>query len=295
VDKQAIIKDLLISLDLRVLTVQRTVAGPWWNFERVVSPFSRLWLILDGHATVTHHGRAFELRRGCLHLVPAFTPHDCRCLRSLDHFHMHFLSRVPTGIDLFSLVDCDWQVPLPPAFPKLLRRLEVIHPHRRLPCFDPARSDYPRLPDVLEQMENDLTAAKWMESQGQLRLLLTPFLASARLHEGMHAQVTQRFLVVQEFIHKHMVEPIALADLARVVGLNPTYFSDRFQQMVGVRPLEYLMRRRIERAQQLLLTSKASVKEIGYEIGLPDPAYFARVFARYCHTTPSTYRAVHNV
>ena len=91
-----------------------------------------------------------------------------------------------------------------------------------------------------------------------------------------------------------MVESIALADLARVAGLNPTYFSDRFQQLVGVRPLEYLMRRRLERAQYLLLTSKASVKEIGYEIGLHDPAYFARAFTKHCHTTLSAYRAAHN-
>jgi len=294
VNKQAIIIDLLGALDLRVLTVQRTVAGRWWNFERVVSPFSRLWLIMDGHATVTHHGRAFELRGGCLHLVPAFTPHDCRCLRRFDVFHLHFLSRVPTGIDLFSLVDCDWQVSLPPNFPRLLRRLEAIYPQRRLPCFDPARAEYPRLPDMLEQMENDLSPAEWMESQALLRLLLAPFLTSVRLHEGLHAQVTQRFLAVQEFIQKHMVEFITLADLARVTGLNPTYFSDRFQQLVGVRPLEYLMRRRLERAQYLLLASKASVKEIGYEVGLPQPAYFARVFARYCHTTPSAYRASHN-
>jgi hypothetical protein len=66
------IKDLLGSLDLKILTVQRTVAGSWWNFERVVSPFSRVWLILDGRATVKHHDRVFELRRGCLHLVPEF-------------------------------------------------------------------------------------------------------------------------------------------------------------------------------------------------------------------------------
>ena len=75
-----------------------------------------------------------------------------------------------------------------------------------------------------------------------------------------------------------MRQKIALADLAKVVELNPTYFSDQFKRVVGVRPLDYLMRRRIERAQYLLLTSPASVKEIADAVGVPDPAYFSRVF-----------------
>ena len=38
-------QELLNSLDLKVLAVQRTEAGRWWNFKSVISPFSRLWLI----------------------------------------------------------------------------------------------------------------------------------------------------------------------------------------------------------------------------------------------------------
>jgi len=90
-----------------------------------------------------------------------------------------------------------------------------------------------------------------------------------------------------------MRRPIALADLASVVELHPTYFSDQFKKVVGVRPLDYLMRRRIERAQYLLLTSHASVKEIADAVGIGDAAYFSRVFTRLCRVAPSEYRATH--
>jgi AraC-like DNA-binding protein len=252
-------------------------------------------LVLGGRATVKHHNRVFELRPGCLHLVPAFAAHDCFCPRRFDHFHLHFFSRVPTGIDLFSLLDCDWQITPPPGFPKLFKRLETIYPNRKLPCFDPFREEYRRLPASLEQAEGKVPPSAWLEAQGLLRLLLAPFLASARLHEGIHAQVTQRFLAVQEFIQENMSKPVALADLARVARLHPTYFSDRFLRVVGVRPLEYLMRRRVERAQYLLLASNAPVKEIAYQVGLRDPAYFTRAFAKACNTSPSGYRAAHGV
>ena len=286
-------QESLANLNLKVLAVQRTNAGRWWNFKNVVSPFSRLWLILDGQAIVTHHGRKFILKPGRLHLVPPFSVHDCFCHHRLDHYHLHFVSQLPTGIDLLSLLDCEFQIQTAPGTLKFFRRLEAIYPDRKLPCFNPAREEYRRFPAMAEQASHGISAMDWFETQGILTLLLAPFLKSARSHEGMHARATRLFLTVQEYIHEHMRRPILLGDLARVTKLHPTYFSDRFQQLVGVRPLEYLMRRRIERAQYLLLTSPASIKQVADEVGIADAAYFSRVFARHCGSSPSDYRARH--
>jgi AraC-like DNA-binding protein len=282
--------ELLNSLDLKVLAVQRTEAGRWWNFKNVISPFSRLWLILDGRAVVRHHGRRFALRPGQLHLVPPFAVHDCSCSGRLDHYHLHFAARLPTGIDLFSLLDCECQIRSPAGALALFKRLEEIYPDRKLPCFDPRREEYKRFPDADPQAD----AVDGFEAGGVLTLLAAPFLKSARFHEGVHARVNRQFLAVQEFIHTNMSRDIALADLAKVTGLHPTYFSDQFKRVVGVRPLDYLMRRRIERAQYLLLTSQSSIKEIAGAVGISDPAYFCRVFTRLCKSSPSAYRASHS-
>jgi AraC-like DNA-binding protein len=285
--------ELLNTLDMRVLAVQRTEAGRWWNFQHVLSPFSRLWLILDGRAVVRHHGKKFILRPGQSHLVPPFTAHDCSCSARLDHYHLHFAARLNTGIDLFSLLDCDYQMESPAEALALFRRLETIYPDRKLPCFDPSREEYKRFPVLTESTEPPADALAGFEARGVLSLLLTPFLKSARHHEGVHARVSRQFLSVEEYIHANMRRKIVLADLARTAGLHPTYFSDQFKKIVGVRPLDYLMRRRIERAQYLLLTSHASVKEIADAVGISDPAYFSRIFTRLCRVAPSEYRATH--
>ena len=129
-----------------------------------------------------------------------------------------------------------------------------------------------------------------------MRLLLSPFLTSARLDEASaHVRVPQRFIAVQEFIHAHLHTAIILADLARVVGLHPTYFSDRFLKLVGVRPLAYLMRCRLEWAQLLLLASAAPIRDIAGAVGLRDPAYFTRAFTKHCGHSPSAYRAAHGL
>lgn len=290
----ALNQELLNAVELRVLAVQRTEARRWWNFSHVVSPFSRLWLVLGGRAVVRHHGRKFILRPNVLHLVPPFTVHDCSCAGRLDHYHLHFVSRMATGIDLFSLVDCEYQLPAPPGTQALFRRLEAIYPDRKLPCFDPSQDEYKRLPSLASAANDPLAALNGFEAGGSLRLLLTPFLRSARHHEGLHARVNRQFLAVEEFIHANMRRPIDLAQLAQAVKLHPTYFSDQFKRTIGVRPLDYLMRRRIERAQYLLLTTPASLKEIAAEVGIADPAYFSRVFRQRCAVPPSEYRARHS-
>ncbi len=286
--------EALNALEIRVLSIQRTEAARWWNFKHVISPFSRLWLIVRGGAVVRHHGRKFHLRPGQLHLVPPFTVHDCSCADRFDHYHLHFAARLPTGIDLFSLLDCEYQTEPRPGTLELFKRLEAIYPHRKLPCFDPSREEYQRAPVLAEPPDRQAGAVDEFEARGILSLLLAPILATAVNHEGVHARVTRQFLAVQEFIHSNMHRKIDLADLAGVVQLNPTYFSDRFKQVVGVRPLDYLMRRRIERSQYLLLTSQASVKEIAYAVGIPDPAHFSRVFTRLCRAAPTAYRSAHS-
>ena len=212
-------------------------------------------------------------------MVPAFTPHDCSCSQRMDHYHLHFVSRVSTGVDLLSLLDCPFQIDDSQKKRGLFKRLEALCPGRKLPCFDPKNEDYRRYSIAAEHsVDFNLPVGDWLERNGIMSILLSPFVRAATVREGVHARVARQFLVVQRHIHEKLRDPISLAHLARLVELHPTYFSDRFLELVGERPLKYLMRYRLERAQYLLLTSHASVKQVANEVGIPDQVYFTRVF-----------------
>src|SRR6267142_5458909 len=58
---------------------------------------------------------------------------------------------------------------------------------------------------------------------------------------------------VVEFIDTHFAERITLPQLADVVGLTRMHFAAQFRAATGLRPHEYLLRKRIEKAQSLLL------------------------------------------
>jgi AraC-like DNA-binding protein len=283
-------QEILRGLEFKILSIQRTVAGRWWNFKNVTSPFSRLWLVLEGQAEVKHHGRRFVLKPGSLHLVPPYTTHDCLCNGMLNHYHLHFVARLNTGVDLFSLLDCEFQQTDAWSFEALFAKLETLHPNQKLPCFDPAREEYRIFSRTAERGAHEMSTVTWFETNGLLSLILAPFIKTARMHEGVHARVARQFMAVQGYIHQGIRRPLTLGDLASAAGLHPTYFSDRFKRLVGERPLAYLMRYRLERAQLLLLTTHMTVKEVAYEVGISDPAYFSRAFSRFWGVSPTQYR-----
>jgi AraC family transcriptional regulator len=98
---------------------------------------------------------------------------------------------------------------------------------------------------------------------------------------------------VIDFVAASLSDPISLADLAEVAGLSRMHFAAQFRRSTGLRPHEYVQGRRIDYAQQLLVSSDLSLIEIALSAGFANPAHFSRVFKRFTGTTPSAWRALH--
>lgn len=68
------------------------------------------------------------------------------------------------------------------------------------------------------------------------------------------------------------------------------YFATLFRQSTGLSPHQYVLIRRIERAKQLLRSTKLSVLEVGLNLGFEHQNNFARAFRRVTGTTPTHFR-----
>ncbi len=93
-----------------------------------------------------------------------------------------------------------------------------------------------------------------------------------------------------EYIRSHFQEDLSVAKLASFVGLNRSYLTTVFQNVLHLSPQQFLMRFRMARATQLLRESSLSVAEISRSCGYPDPLTFSKAFKRTVGTTPSQYR-----
>ena len=92
------------------------------------------------------------------------------------------------------------------------------------------------------------------------------------------------------YLHEHYAEPISRRDLAHHLGLSDDYLTYCFRREVGMTPISYLNRYRVNRAKVLLRESEQSVTEIAMAVGFSDSSYFARVFRRQVGVSPDVYR-----
>lgn len=96
------------------------------------------------------------------------------------------------------------------------------------------------------------------------------------------------------YIEQNFNKDITLEELANASSLTPQYLCRVFKKKMGMRPLEYIARRRISEAKLMLDGGGKSIAEIGEAVGYPDPTYFGIVFKKYEGISPSRYREIKN-
>ena len=79
-------------------------------------------------------------------------------------------------------------------------------------------------------------------------------------------------------------------DLAALVELSSFHFCRAFRDSFGDSPHAYVTRRRIERAQGLMLTTDNSLSQVAMDCGLADQAHFNRLFRRFVGESPGAWR-----
>ncbi len=81
-----------------------------------------------------------------------------------------------------------------------------------------------------------------------------------------------------------------VAELARCCGLSRSYFIKAFKVSMGLPPHRWLMRRRIQRAQELLERGDDSLSAIAASCGFADQSHFTRIFHAAVGTSPAAWR-----
>ena len=81
-----------------------------------------------------------------------------------------------------------------------------------------------------------------------------------------------------------------LAALAHEAGSSRTVLAERFTQLVGVPPMQYLTQWRLQLAASLLATTTVKVAAIGEQVGYDSEAAFSRAFKRAIGRSPAEFR-----
>ena len=96
--------------------------------------------------------------------------------------------------------------------------------------------------------------------------------------------------LLQSLLIAQYSQPWTINQLCQQSGLSVRTLNRRFQQAIGIAPLAYLKKIRLEQASDLLKDTNLSVMDIALQVGYTDSDYFARLFKQQFFLSPSAFR-----
>ncbi len=112
-------------------------------------------------------------------------------------------------------------------------------------------------------------------------------LAPIEVVGGLPPRRLQRVL---EHVKENLEKDLSVAEMAQVVGMSQYYFSKLFKMSTGTTPHQYVMRQRVERAQELLRDGNTALVEVATHVGFETQSHFTSVFRRLVGITPKKFR-----
>lgn len=221
--------------------------------------YIRIWCIREGYGTYcTKDGETVELKAGRCYLVLPDTIHSTRCPEYMRQYYLQFkIEGVPSRLE-----------------DMLILRREVAESERILSLLDIIHNDFTQ----------DSVSAHF-SVYGGILALLGEFVTGTR-----QLNTDTRFEDILDYIDSHCTADISIDRLAKRLGYTKEYFSVRFRTLYNTTALEYIIGKRIGRAQDLLSTTDLPIGEIAQACGYSDPLYFSRLFRRRTLLSPREYR-----
>jgi len=264
--------------DLGILEV------PWhWHeeWEAVVIEKGKALVAAGTEKYTVHSGEGFFIRSGVVHGCWDLEHSGCRFHSLVFHprliggspdsvYHQHYV------LPLLDAPGCE-SIHLRPEVPWQQSALAAIEQAWQQCAY--AQAGYEM------HVRTALTALAW-----ELKNHLPSGQESADAKTLRDSERLKRML---EYIDAHLTDPLTAGIIARSASISESECLRCFHTTIGVTPIQYLRRRRIQRAVQLLVSTKKKTADIAMECGFQDLSYFAKTFRIMEGCTPTEYRRSH--
>jgi AraC family transcriptional regulator, arabinose operon regulatory protein len=232
---------------------------PHWNYQRVFSPFWRLYFDLERGHSVVFDNRQIPLGPDHLMLIP-------------DQQLFHTVGTEPKSkfwlaFSYLRRTVSNQTIPIQLRPTKTERSLIRELTHLLWP--DVRDGDRPRI---------------YHSSLALLHLVLS------RPEISWQAATPEALQTVVRHVEERYGSPLYIADLANLAHMSETSFRKQFKAFRHVSPAEFIAQVRVREAGHLLSATTLDLAEIAERTGFPNAAYFSRVFRRLTGRTPGRSR-----
>lgn len=127
------------------------------------------------------------------------------------------------------------------------------------------------------------------ETAAGLIQALAPLLLPLISQQASGEKEVSSALRIKEYIDAHYLEELKLSTIASALHVSTYYLSHTFKDLTGDSPLQYIIKRRMDAAQNLLLTTNYSITDIAMRCGYNNSNYFQYVFNHLIGMPPGKY------
>lgn len=263
-----------------------------WNYRNVNSPFTRIYYVTSGEATVVIGEEEYRLSPGHMYIIPPFTTHTDICHGVFEHYYLHIYEEPTSDEDMMSFYEFPFEIEGREIdrilFDTLVRSNEAM----TLKSSDPRLYDNENSLISCVKFNRERPIYIRLESMGIVSQFISRFIRHAR----PKFQVSdERLKVALKMATSKISEPIGVEELAKQACMSTGHFIRLFKDELGCTPMQFLIDRKMLKAKLMLATESVMMKEIAYRLGYEDVSYFTRLFKKHVGITPRQYRQAYNV
>lgn len=259
-------KEIRIEYDIG----RKTTIKSDWNLTNILISQNKFYFIHQGEFILVINNKKTILKQGDLVLIPAMTRHSCYLNenKGFQKSWCHFFLKYNNGNFFNDL-----------SFPY------IIH-----------LSNQDEIDFVTKQFNNLFTSSnlphpqKEIENTISLLNILSFFFNHCNVTIKGNQNESNIIGQAVHYIKLHYSEQITSRDLAYKLGYTTNYFIKLFKNNIGVTPLKYIKRTRLEEAKNLLLSTDLNVNLIMQKVGFLDFSYFSKCFKARYGVSPQNYR-----
>ena len=255
------IKRIMNYNDIDILEAAVAFLDPEWNHDNVRTPFTRIYLMLDGDGFIEYNGKKISLLPGNICVVPSGLETSFGCDEYLEKIYFHTFIPLPDNRDILYGADT---------------------------CFE-FKNRMNEITGIRKMLEEN-TYESVFALKTALHKILNDCLLQTKFKKRRIAEYSEYILEVIQCIDIKLTASLSAKDIASELLTSESKLRKCFKKEVGMPIGKYINERLMFKAERELCRSSTSVKEISDMLGFSDQFYFSRCFSAKFGIPPTTYK-----
>ena len=252
-----------------------------WRYDSHVHSAVEVVLTLEGSVDYVVDGQEYTVRKGEILLIPPEVPHSLSMGENSSRYLFLFEPDAVMGMrDIRGLIT---------SFNRPFYLHDGSEAHIRI------REMMLKAADIYKKKELMWNTVCYSYIMRIYALLGQQYLTATSPRRGSpsHNVDSEVIAASMNYINSHYQENLSLDDVSAFAGFSRYYFSRSFKKQTGYSFKDYLCRKRLQVAVEMLTGSDKPMREIAIQSGFGSVATFNRVFRENKGCTPSQYRAIY--